>query len=93
MKFTDVNGECCATAESTDHLNWIAYLLQCNSLELASALTTRPVRTRDDALQMNESTSQAYYERDTFSKVSTSFFESFSNEKYFISLVKEFFQR
>lgn len=53
LKFHDMNDESC----TTDELDWISHLLQCDQSELASALTSC-------------STSQAYHGRDTLSKVS-----------------------
>lgn len=70
MRFTDVNGEYCTITESTDHLDWVAYLLECDSMELASILTSHRVHTQDDTYQIKDSTSRASHERDTLAKVS-----------------------
>ena len=73
MKFTDVNGEYCTIDESTDQLDWISNLLECNQFEIASALTSCSISSRDEVFQMKENTSRAYHGRDTLSKVSLIF--------------------
>lgn len=69
-----MNGEYCTIDESTDQLDWISNLLECDQFELATALTSRIISSRDEAFQMKENTSRAYHGRDTLSKVSLIFF-------------------